>query len=242
MVSIPRHRKLLLLYFRYKDSPYYLGSFVAITFLVCVGLIFSVVIPQVYSFFSVTQEIQQTQEKIGVLKNNATYLASLNNAELDGQLQLVFDALPADKDFAAIIDAIDSAALDSGVEVNDYSVLIGELATPSAQLKQYFSVDLVLTISGDRNEAKAFLQKMYEVLPISQVKSLSLTEDSSTMKISFFFKPYPKGAYKVTEPIGEIPQRQAALFNVLSSWENDTQPQGPAPADLPPDSAIGSPF
>lgn len=212
------------------------------TVFVCILLLFYIVVPQVYSFFSITEEVAQTREQITTLNNNTTYLSSLNSAGLDEQLQLVFDALPADKDFAAIIDAINSAALDSGVEVNDYSVLIGELATPSAQLKQYFTVDLVLTVAGDRNGAKTFLQKMYEVLPISQVKTLSLTEDSSTMKISFYFKPYPKGTYAVTEPIGEIQERKAALFNLLSKWQVDTQPEGPAPANLPPDSSIGSPF
>lgn len=242
MVSIPRHRKLLLLYFRYKDSPYYLGSFIAIVVLISILLVFYIVVPQVYSFFSVSEEVARTQDQINTLKSNTTYLNSLSNLELNEELELVFDALPADKDFAAIIDAINSAALDSGVEVNDYSVLIGELATPSAELKQFFSVDLGITASGSKEESKAFLQKMYEILPLSQVKSLSLTEDNSTFKISFFFKPFPKGTYKVTDPVEEIPAQKAALFNALSAWENDTQPEGPVPADLPSDSDIGSPF
>lgn len=242
MVSIPRHRKLLLLYFRYKDSPYYLGSFIALTVLSLLLVILYVVVPQVYSFFSITQEVQRTEEQIKTLQNNATYLSTINNVELNDQLRLVYDALPADKDFASIIDAINAAALDSGVEVNDYSVLIGELATPSASLKQYFTVDLVLTVAGDKNEAKAFLKQMYEVLPISQVKSFALTENSTTMKISFYFKPFPKGAYKVTEPIGVIPQKQAALFNLLSSWRRATKPNAPIPGNLAPDSTLGSPF
>ena len=242
MVSIPRHRKLLLVYFRYKDSPYYLGSFIFITIFVSVFLVLYVVIPQVFSFFSVSNEISSTRNRITVLKNNITYLISLSGVQLDSDLQLAFQALPADKDFVAIIDAINSAALDSGVEVNDYSVLIGELATPSAQLKQYYTVDIVLTVGGDRNGSKAFLKQMYQILPIVQVKTFSLTEAGSTMKISFYFKPFPKGTYKVTEPVGEIPPDQAALFNTLSTWRRDTKPQGVAPSNLPPDSSLGSPF
>jgi hypothetical protein len=242
MVSIPKHRKLLLLYFRYKDSPYYLGSFIFLTVGISVLLLFYIVIPQVFSFFSVSQEVASTRDRITVLKNNITYLASLNNARLDSDLRLAFEALPADKDFAAIIDAINIAALDSGVEIDDYSVLIGELATPSAQLKQYHSVDLVLAVGGNKSGSKAFLKRIYSILPLSQVKSFSLTEDGSTMKISFYFKPFPKGTYKVTEPIGEIPPRQAALFNTLSTWSNDTLPQGQIPTNLPPDSTLGNPF
>jgi Tfp pilus assembly protein PilO len=242
MVSTPRHRKLLLLYFRYKDSPYYLGTFIGITLLVSVLLIIYIVIPQVSSFFSVAEEVATTQEQISTLKNNTAYLTSLNTATLNDQLNLVFEALPADKDFAAVIDAINTAALDSGVSVNDYSVLVGELATPSAELKQFVTLDLSISVAGTKEEAKAFLQKMYEVLPISQVRSLALTEESSMFKIAFYFKPYPKGTYNVTQPIGAIPPQKEALFNVLATWQHDTQPDGPVQENLPPDSAIGSPF
>ena len=236
------NRKLALYYFRYKDSPYYIGSFVAVTLIVAVILLWAVVIPQVYDFFSVNNEIKNTRDRINTLKNNVTYLTSLNGAELDGQLQLAFSALPSEKDFASIIDAINVSAVQSGVLLNDYSVVVGELATPSAGLKEYFTVDLVLTVQGDKASSKAFLKKIHEILPLSQVLTFSLTERSSTMRVSFYFKPFPKGTYKVTQPIGPIPAREASLFNTLTLWRVDGPPEDAVPVNLPPDAELGSPF
>ena len=86
MSSLFRNRKLALYYFRYKDSPYYVGSFVVVTFIMAILLVWVVVLPQVNDFFSVNNEIKNTRERINILKNNITYLTSLNGVELDGQL------------------------------------------------------------------------------------------------------------------------------------------------------------
>lgn len=241
MVAIPRHRRLLLLYFRYKDSPLYLSSVIGTIFVVSFLLLWKVVIPQVDAFISVSNEVQNTKDRITILKNNITYLTSLSSVELDNELQLAFGALPSEKDFAGIIDAIGASALKSGVVVNDYSIAVGELATPSAKLKQYYSVDLALTVNGNKDASKDFLNQIQNTLPVAQVKTVSLTEDSSSMKISFYFKPFPKGTYKATQPITAIPQKAAAIVNTISLWKRN-QVAVSQQSFIPPDSSLGSPF
>ena len=242
MISLAKNRKLLLLYFRYKDSPYYIGSLILVTVLIGVLLLWLMVIPQVNDFFTVNNEIKSTRERINTLKKNINYLTTLSTAQLENELNLVFDALPSEKDFAAIIEAVTFSAANTNVKLNDYSIVVGELATPSAQLKQYYSVDLVLNIEANRQSSKAFLAKIQEILPIAQVKSFSLTEENSTMKVSFFFKPFPKGTYAVTDPIGAIPAQQASLFNSLDRWQISNPTTDIPTGIVPPDTTIGTPL
>ena len=239
MVTNPQHKKLLLLYFRYKDSPFYAGSIISVIFITAVVLLWQVVIPQVYDFFSVNNEIQETRGRIRVMKNNVTYLNTLSSANLDSDIQLTFFALPSEKDFSSIISAVNTSALDSGVEVNDYSLVIGELATPSGVLKNYYSVDLALTVSGNLQASKGFLTRIHEILPLSQVQGVSLNEQDTTMKLSFYVKSFPQGKYDVVNPLRPIPPNDAALFNILSRWKNDAPLSNSF--DVPPDISENEP-
>lgn len=243
MVTNARNRKLTLLYFRYKDSPFYLGSIIGILFVVSSFLIWAVIIPQVNDLFSINNEVAATRERIKNLKGNINYLTSLNHANLTDNLQLTFSALPSEKDFAAIMDAINQSAIESGVSVSDYTLVIGELATPSAKLKSFSSVDLLLTVGGTREMAKQFVKRIYGILPLSQITALSLTEETSTMKISFYVKSFPQESYDVVEKIKQIPPQDAALFNTLTAWRIDEwsmqDDQEPPDPDL---ELVGAPF
>lgn len=242
MVTSARNRKLLLLYYRYKDSPYYIGSIALLIGLVSFVLIFNVIIPQVQDLFSINNEITATRERITNLKRNIAYLNSLNTATLDSDLQLTFSALPSEKDFASIINAVNRSAIDSGVLLNDYTLIIGELATPSAKLKKFASVDLSITIEGTKEDSKNFIKRIYEIIPLSQISTLSLTEEDTSLRISFYVKQFPSGSYNVVEQIKQIPPNDAALFNKLSAWRIDDSQNNNNTVLEPELDTIGLPF
>src|SRR5258708_34013674 len=88
-----------VLYLHYKNSFLYPISIIVAIFLTAIGLVYYVVIPQYQQWFSIQNEVADTQAKLNILNNNITFISSVDVASLDDELKSANTALPANRVF-----------------------------------------------------------------------------------------------------------------------------------------------
>jgi hypothetical protein len=214
-----RKTSFSLLYYRFKETPYYSFTIFFFVFLTALFLTIYAVFPQIQSVFSLTEEIRASQNRINVLKANINFLNTLNDAALDDDLSVTFTALPSGKDFVGIVTAINNSAARSGVTLDEYSLAIGELATPSAGLETFFPLSVELTVKGNRETITSFLQNTQEALPISEIDSIETDLSEATINYIFFFKVYKQENYNVARPIASIGAADMRTLRTVREWK-----------------------
>lgn len=214
------HNDLRFLYFRYKDSVYYSISIFITVIIVSVILVFKVVIPQMDNYFSIHNESLDLQSKINTINENITLMSNIDKPKLNQQLQTAIQALPSDKDFSGIVNAISDTAVSSGVSVEDFSFHFynkqGKLQAKDSSL---VPIEISIITNGSINNQKKFLVSILQKIPLAQV--LSVDGDSGTLNINmqYYYKPFSKTEYKEDKPISQINNADAALINNLSTWK-----------------------
>lgn len=212
------------IYFRYKDSPYFSWLILSIIFLVCFLLVFLIIIPQAQSWFSIRNEELATRKRIATLKNNIAFMSMLNKNVVEGHRQLAIRALPVDKDFAGIINAVVIAAVQSGVSVDDFSFNLGLVTSGSANLKNVsaardFNTKLSLSLTGDIGKIKNFITNIGEKLPLSEVETVEVSNDFTNISLFFYSEPYKAPRVSGDESIRALTAENNILYGKLLKWD-----------------------
>lgn len=206
----------------YKNKKFILPALVII---ICVILFFKLIIPQIREVSLIKEQEKETKEKISVLKNNLTLILNLDNSSLDSQLQLTSSALPAEKDYAGIINAVSGTAVDSNVLLDDFSFEVGDLSTKSASLDIRPSIRINISIKGSLDNMKHFLSRLNEQFPLSEVGSVKIANNSANYATAFYFKSYLPVLQDVSRPINKMSEKEKQLLDKLFSW-NDKNLKG----------------
>jgi len=217
---------LRFLYFRYKDSNYYSISVIVLIIVVCVILVFMVIIPQAENYFSIRREVVALRSKISVLNENINFMNNIDKSVLNSQLNVTTQALPAEKDFAGINNALTASAIRSGVTIDDFVFNIGKESSAKSQS----SVSLVIKVNGTIDRVKRFLKEISEKLPISEVSSIESSSNSTNVTLAFHYQSFPKIVFKEDEPITPLTDPKKALIQQLSSWQTGSNLPGFVPS------------
>lgn len=180
---------------------------------ICILLILFVIIPQVENIFAMQKEEKETREKIASLKKNAAFVQNINQSEEQSQFFITLKALPVEKDYIGILDAIGIASQKAGVATGDYSFQVGSLSQKEADAGT--KIGLRLTIIGGITETKQFLSELKRSLPLSEVSSTNVNLQSSDMTVAFHYKPLGFSDidfYKELKPLSK--QQQGVLFQL----------------------------
>ncbi len=210
-----------ILYFRYKDTSWYSLSIVVFLLLISVILIGRVIFPQIQNWLSFQKEVAEAKSRIAVLRNNEQQLLGTNESILNTQLQTVTAALPVEKDFAGVIRAISAAGANSGVAFNDYSFIVGNLSTESAELVPETYLDISISIQGDIENVNEFMTEIYQKVPLVEILSINFSSNTASMKLRFYYKVIPeKVPVNYDKPIGQIEGDKARLMQMLKAWKD----------------------
>lgn len=209
------------LYFYYKDSPYYSWLFLSIIFSVSIILIFNVIIPQAQGWFSIRDEVLATRQRIAILNSNITFMSNLNKDQIDLRNQLALKALPLEKNFSDVIDAIVGSSIRSNVTVDDFDFSLGQIASFSAKDKKGLqgeidSVKVQLSLRGSIDGVKNFVKEMSDTFPLSEVDSVDTTSGETAIEIKFYTKDFKDFKIVYDQPVQPI---SAANSDVLNSLE-----------------------
>lgn len=213
---------LKVLYLRYKDTPYYSIGIIILVFLTSLILFFQLVIPQISSWFSISDEIRATRTRTGIINQNIDFVQKLDKQELDNEVAIATSALPFEKDFGGMVNALTDASITSGVSLNDYSFEVGNVASVSGQVnsltKDLSSVKLTVTVNGSADGVIIFLNELYKRVPLSEVTDIDGDNFETTITLEFYQKQFPKIVFQDDQPFTPISEKEATLLETFSSW------------------------
>lgn len=238
------------LYYRYKDSKYYSASVFFVTIAVCVILIVQVLIPQATNYLSIRQEIIAKQQTIRSINENITFISSLDKNTLNNQLETVSRALPSEKDFTGILNALASSSIRSGVTLSDFSFNVGEIASRSAKTTEgpvqpptgiasqpnvqpianegviagKQSISVTVLASGSIDRISVFLKEIGEKLPLSEIVSVDNKDNTTTIILRFQYKDFPEVKFKEDSPIQPIDSQKVSLIEKIALWQKSSTP------------------
>ena len=227
-------------YYRYRDSEYYVMGMIAVTIVVCLLLIFYVIMPQLNNWFSIRKQVIAARGRIATLQSNITFLNSLDRATLDQQLQTASTALPPEKDFSTMLNAISDAANASGISLNDFAFQVGNIASSSGQAadiryRDIATIKITLVANGSIDQIHTFIATLSKRTPLSEVTNLDGTGKNVSISVQFYQKPLPKIDVSGNTQLQPISAQKLALLQELSKWKSS-----PAVQQLFPQSASSS--
>jgi hypothetical protein len=212
------------IYLRYKDSSYFTLTVIVLIIVMCVLLVLTFILPQFDQWLSIRQEVIATRERTNTINDNIEYLNNLDRRLLVSQTGAVSSALPSEKNFGSILDALSASALRAGVSFQDYSFEVGNISTTSAKLqnariKGLSAVNVTLAVDGTVDQVKIFLQEAAKALPLSEVTAVEGSEGTLNITFEFFQKGLPKVTLHDDQPVPRVINNQATLINQLTSWQ-----------------------
>jgi cell division protein FtsB len=186
--------------------------------LVCIGLLFWVIIPQIQQYTNQNTQVQDVKERIAILQKNVSFIASVNDEQQTSQLQTTTQALPEDKDYAGILYAVRTASSKSGVGIGDFTFNIGELSAKNVITKTTPFVLMNLNVLGDPSSVSRFLTELAKSFPLSNVTEIHLNNRFSNIIVLFYYKPIPSLRVNYTQPVMPTSPSNQALLDTLTGW------------------------
>lgn len=225
-----------ILYYRYK-----VFLFPLLILLVSVILASTVIFPQFKEISGGADEVKTLKENLSVSKSNLVLFSTLGDLDIDNKLNIALNAMPSEKDFTGILNAVSVSAAKSGVFLNDFSFQVGELSTTSAKLSKQPSLQVSLSLLGGVEENRRFLKELSKALPLSEVTKVTIDNNLSKITVLFYYRPFPALKYDSNKQIKILSQKDLELINKLSSWNN---PVGESPvfSQVSSGSARSNPF
>lgn len=190
-----------------------------ITIAACLLLFWLVVLGQIQSWFAMKDAITTNAQDLAVMHQNLTMVTQLNDQQLDLTLQTATKALPAEKDFAGIIDSLQTAASIAGTSLDDYTFQLGDLSGLDQQGKaSQLPVQLNVMLRGGAVEAQRFIHQLKNQLPLADATSVAVNLNTSvTVTVIFYYAQLPKITFVNTNPLPVLGADDQKLLNSLSS-------------------------
>lgn len=209
----------------YERNKVYLLPFLGII-LSCVLVIY-VILPQIQNYFQLQDQAKNLDAKIFVMEKNILFLSTLDDKNLNNNLQTVSYALPPEKDFTAVMQAISQASSVAGVAIGDFSFQPGIISNSSAQAANAKSsvisepsLDISVNITGGVDQTKRFIQEISKRLPLSQVEQVSVSNNASVIVISFYYEEFPQLKNNENVELRPLTQKETEIIQKLSGMQS----------------------
>jgi hypothetical protein len=217
-------KDLRFMYYRYKDSPYFLLLIIVIVFFSSTFLFFYLVVPKIQDWFSIRDEVERTSNRIDVINNNISFLQGIDKIQLENQVDTATSALPVEKNFGTIVTALSDSAINAGVTMDDYTFQVGKVASVEGQLNVFGQKELSLVkvsvmLTGNFQGITLFLKEIQNKLPLAEVTEVDGDTLSTKITVQFYQKKFPKIIFKDSVAIAGFSHAQLALLEELSAWQ-----------------------
>lgn len=215
---------LKTIYAKYKQHIIYGG-----VIFVCLLVVLFYTIPQ-FSSIQIAKDYRESElKRLDVLKSNLSLLQNLDTALLDKQFVTASSALPSEKNFEGIVNALSSAAAKSGVILSDYSLSIGAVSDDKdkpeegePQVSGYPFISLKLSLRANPSQLITFLKNLSETFPLSEVTNISQSQQGSSIDVNFYYKTYVPSELSDYSELSNLSQNELSLMNSIASWGNQT--------------------
>ena len=187
--------------------------------LTCIILFFQFVIPQFKILLAAQEEAKQASLKLQTLKENLNVLANTDEKTLDEQIRILNLALPLNKDFSGILNAIYYASQKTGVTLGNFSLQIGNLEDTKKK-EDFPSISLLVPVTANAIGVNSFVETLAKTVPLSEVSIIKIKNIVSSVKLSFYYKSLGAQDYKEDSRINPLSQKGIDIINKLSLFEN----------------------
>jgi len=216
-------------YYKFRDSEYYGIGVIGFILLVCLILLFNIIIPEVTRWFSIRDEITATQSRIAILQKNINFVNTLDKNSLDSQIQTVSHALPPEKNFGYILNALSSAAANSGTSLNDFSFQLGDISSSkkggTVLANGTALVEITVSVNGNLVQIRNFIKSIENNLPLSQITNVNGAGQTVSIRLQFYQKPFTKVSFTGDTPLTGLSPNKAALLKSLAKWDHTSNDQ-----------------
>ena len=202
-----------LIYKKYKEHLIYL----LVIFVVTILFLFFV-LPRIEDLGKLNNSRKIEENKLSILKNNLNLLSSLDDTSLSSQLLLVSSALPSEKDFEGVLNAISLSTAKSGASLGDYAFQVGDLSNSSVETTGFPLLTLTVSIRGTLSQVAKFVGYLSKSTPLSQTTSIIQNSSSATVAINFYYKALPPAQFNDTQAVASISEKGKQIIETLSSW------------------------
>jgi len=206
---------LVLLYQHYKEFLLPVGVILA-----SILVIIYVVFPQIQQYFNSQSLIKIEQQKLNALNNDYTLLTSLDDATIASDLSTLSLTLPAQKDFAGIIDAISYVSAKTGVAVGNFEFSLGNLSSSNFGGTAYPSTQINISLRGNPESIANFAHEIVKTMPIAEVTAINITGGTGSLTVLFYYKPFPAQDISDQTQIVPLSSSQLSLIKEVSAWNS----------------------
>lgn len=163
------------------------GVFVVVS----VFLLLLAVIPQVQEIFSLRSEIRKEEPRYDQLKNKFIQLDAVEITAEFQQKELIDATLPSKKPLLELLEGLNTAALASGIVVEEFNLAPGVIASESAstasqspplregrsarKLASVQGMEVNFTIAGSFEQIQHFAEVVEQIAPFTTITSLELS-------------------------------------------------------------------
>ena len=214
-------RKITLEYYSLRYSPYFPVITPVLFILVAMLIFWQLIVPQFYSWFSIQNEIDATNRKINVIRQNIAYLETLDKYPVDKDYLIAVSALPSDLDYIGILNSITDASYASNVTLNDYEFTLGQISKIDKNIQAALSpteIFIGLAVEGNMENVSRFLLEVEHNLPMTEVKNLNYTDGKGEILLTFYLLQQPDIQYTYSDPITPLNQDEHRVMQLLHQW------------------------
>lgn len=190
--------------------------------LICIAVLFFVVFPQFQQFIKSNEEYRKEAEKLETFKNNYNFLSNLDDSKNDKDLETLSYALPPNKDFVGIMNAISIAASKTGASIGDFDFSLGDLNKALVEASGYPSINVTINLGANAQLISKFIEELDKTVPLSEVISIKTVSNVSELKIVFYYKPFPPQNVGDETLISHLSNQDEALIKKVYSWSNSS--------------------
>ena len=202
----------------YTDYKPFIIPFFTILSCIIVFLIF--ILPQANEFFRSQKTVSEEREKLNVLKNNLSVLQTSSDSELDSQVNVLSSALPPNKNFEGVINALSYSANVTGVILGNFDFAVGSLTESPKEIQKFPYLEIELNLTGGIDQASNFLDTLSKTLPMSRVIMLGVTPSGSSVRLAFYYKPFPQAKFNENAKIDPVSKKGQVLIDELEGFSN----------------------
>lgn len=221
----------------YKQYEYFLWP--AISAAVSILILGLVIIPQILSYLTTTEEINLTTDSILALEAKASQLQQLNEEKYKKDLGVIFRVLPIDSNVPAAVADIQAVIRQSNLSYKGVNYL-------GSSEKDKNKFILTFQGSGNLNNLRSFINNLKKSSGVYQIESLNvsfkkerLTYDFN-IPISVFYESITHVKLEPNSPAPKLSEAEESKLAEISrlvpesvASSSQTQSQTPATAPVP---------
>lgn len=196
--------------------------------------IFSILVVLVLSFLflkpkaaqigEINRKLESERKTLSALSQKLAALEGLSLPVIKSRTEQALKALPSEGNVPGVMATIRGISRDAGLSLDSLEIDPGHqssASTKQAAGEKIQSLDLTVSLSGNEDRIRTFLDEINTVAPLTRILELNLSRSSPDVgKIELvmksYFLPLPETIGKVEEPVPLLSAQEEDIYRKIS--------------------------